>query len=183
MYIQLFEDRKHVLEPFERLEIHRLEQRNVDMDNGPQLEWMTRFQRGHEGIQRVFCFMNTFQKHMLEACWRGSHCPTEDDGQELVRPVIVFEVWYGTSGSGHEPFHDANVLLIVRKARSMLVTTQRRGLGQDHWEHWERFPTDGEPDDVQRREWRRRGIVKEERAHLLVERDAEDLQVVWVQQR
>jgi hypothetical protein len=38
--VELLKDRKHVLEPSERLEIHRLEKGDVEMGKTPQLEWL-----------------------------------------------------------------------------------------------------------------------------------------------
>jgi hypothetical protein len=40
MHVELLKDREHVLESCERLEIHQLEQRHVEMSEAPQLEWM-----------------------------------------------------------------------------------------------------------------------------------------------
>jgi hypothetical protein len=41
MYVELLKDREHVLESCERLEVHRLELRNVEMSETLQLEWVT----------------------------------------------------------------------------------------------------------------------------------------------
>jgi hypothetical protein len=43
--------------------------------------------------------------------------------------------------------------------------------------------SDVQVDGVKQWEWTKRGTVKEKRARVLGERDVEDLQVVWVQQR
>jgi hypothetical protein len=38
---ELLKGREHILEIYERHEIHRLEQKNTEMRETPQLEWMT----------------------------------------------------------------------------------------------------------------------------------------------